>query len=128
MVQRLTPVSFIRPSAGRGQPKGKGLIVRTVYKYNFQIHDEFTLETHESFHVVLAGLQNGTPTLWAIVDTESPIVQHKFFVEGTGHPIAPKSFHVGSFQQGSFVWHVFQEHKEDEIPRIHPDSRGMTRF
>lgn len=55
-------------------------------------------------------LQDGIPTVWAVV---SPWERHELprgiYIVGTGHPIPTGCTHVGSLQDGGFVWHLFME-------------------
>lgn len=81
----------------------------TVYKYPFDIKDVVIVAMPAGAQVLHIGMQNGTPCLWALVDTDSPIVQRTFYVRGTGHPVQDSLWHVGSFLMagGHLVWHVF---------------------
>lgn len=60
-------------------------------------------------------MQSGRPYLWALVDDdaiETP-TERALAVYGTGQPIDDDPGHyVGTFQDGVFVWHVF-----DRTPR-----------
>lgn len=59
--------------------------------------------------VLTVQLQNDIPCLWAIVNPEEASNTRVFHIHGTGHPleVAPRDY-VGTFQQGPFVWHVFE--------------------
>jgi len=83
--------------------------MKTIYKYPIQITDEQEIEMPFASKVIHAGLDpQGTPCLWAVVDTESSPEPVSVLVVGTGNPMPfhPER-HVGSFVQGPFVWHVF---------------------
>jgi hypothetical protein len=54
-------------------------------------------------------LQGGVPTIWAEVDTDNPMEPRKIATFGTGWelPEEPGQY-VGTFQEGPFVWHVYE--------------------
>lgn len=53
-------------------------------------------------------LQNDSPCLWAEVDSTAPIVKRYVKTYGTGHKIdSGACFHVGTFQIGELVFHVY---------------------
>ena len=54
--------------------------------------------------------QNGHPTAWAIVHSDSEPVTRRFYVVGTGNPMpnaAWSSRFLGTVQMEHLVWHVF---------------------
>jgi len=84
--------------------------MQTIYKYPFGITDIQTVDLPINHKILHVGLDpQGTPCLWAIVDSEQTQTNPKvLFVVGTGHPMptVPVS-HLGSFAQGPFMWHIF---------------------
>ncbi len=54
------------------------------------------------------GMQNGSLMLWYETSTAAPEAPSKFAVFGTGHNIPAHSRYIGSCQDGSFVWHVYE--------------------
>jgi hypothetical protein len=58
--------------------------------------------------------QNGTPSLWALVDDAAPIVNRTFKTYGTGNAM-PDADSVGQFlgtyqvHDGLLVFHVFEQ-------------------
>ena len=55
--------------------------------------------------------QGGLAMIWAIVDTDKPRETRTFRVVGTGEPLpryATRHTYVGTWQQDSFVWHLFE--------------------
>lgn len=85
--------------------------MKTVYKYNFEIADEVCIEMPLGADILCVQVQNDTPCIWALVDTEQPVQKRWFSVYGTGHP-APNAYlreYVGTIQMmgGRLVWHVF---------------------
>lgn len=81
----------------------------TVYKYPIQITDKQYLTLPNGYHIVHVGLDpTGAPCIWALVDTERSLIQETVYVVGTGHLLPFRADrHLGSFVDGSFVWHVF---------------------
>lgn len=90
-----------------------------IYKYALAITAGVQfLPVGGRFYPLHVGLDpGGDPTLWGLTDTEAPPPNHesgmtRVFVVGTGDeappaegPYAPT--YVGTFVDGSFVWHVF---------------------
>lgn len=85
--------------------------MRTIYKYPLGITDEFWLSLPKDAEILHIGVQEGMPMLWAIVDPEAVWDSRRLLVVGTGHLLpdgASKLTHVSTFQEGPFVWHVFE--------------------
>jgi hypothetical protein len=63
---------------------------------------------------------DGTPCIWAQVDTESPKMVHKVYVVGTGEELTPEvceSFFLGTVVVQDRVWHVFYD---ETLPTVKP--------
>ena len=65
--------------------------------------------------VVMAGHQDGIPTVWLEVGTKiilsdkKPAMENRvFYLYGTGHDIHDGDRHVGSYQEGALVWHIYE--------------------
>ena len=60
--------------------------------------------------VLTAQMKNGEPFLWALVDPDAPTVARHFVIVGTGTPFNHPDYkeYVATFQDGPFVWHVFE--------------------
>lgn len=89
--------------------------MKAVFKYPFVVQDEFTLDVPlgKSMQVLKVEMQGQFPCIWALVVSDARDEAVRFRVVGTGHR-HPDSWwvgwkHVGTFQQGQFVWHVFME-------------------
>lgn len=83
----------------------------TVHKFPLQIADgPQVVPVPYDARVVHVGAQAGELCLWVRLDTDEPYRDRHFLVVGTGHeaPHPLLSDHVGSVQDGPFVWHVFQ--------------------
>ena len=85
--------------------------MNTIYKYPIVITDSQTLTLPSRSVVTHVGLDpQGTPCIWAKVDTDSPPELFEIIVAGTGHPLPDDILHLGSFVHlERLVWHVFQK-------------------
>ena len=71
---------------------------------------EFQLEIPEESTVLCVQTQNDRPHLWAKVETDKPLEIRNFYVVGTGCCFPEEAnFYVGTWQNNSFVWHLFSE-------------------
>ena len=82
--------------------------MRAVYKYPIEVADDFVVTMPQAHRVIHVELQQEAPCMWVEVDTESPDLPFRFHVEGTGHPVAPGTEHVGSWVGEPFVWHLYE--------------------
>jgi len=81
--------------------------MRTIHKYPLAIVDEQIITTQRSKWLHVGLDPQGTPCIWAEVDTRNESVRRSILIIGTGNPIPYGAKHIGSFVQGSFVWHVY---------------------
>lgn len=82
--------------------------MKTIYKYPLRLRPHQFVEMPTGAHLVRFAMQAGVPCLWAIVDTEQPAVAREFRILGTGHEIPPNCGHVGSCEDGAYIWHLFE--------------------
>jgi hypothetical protein len=82
----------------------------TVWKFPFEVADQVVLRMPEGAEVLDVQAQDGVPTLWAVVDVDAPLVERRFELRGTGHPLGDIGPYVGTFQLlgGGFVGHLFE--------------------
>lgn len=72
--------------------------------------DEICLRMPSIRDIIVLQLQNGVPTLWAVVDPDAQMEDVWFHVIGTDQPMPDKNLsHIGTWQQSYFVWHLFEE-------------------
>lgn len=81
----------------------------TVWKYPFAVRDRVEIVMPRGAEILLVADQDGAACIWARVCPNRPTETRTFVIFGTGYPILPGGNHVGSFQQGPFVWHVFED-------------------
>jgi hypothetical protein len=89
--------------------RDRGITAR-VFKYPVSLTDTFTVSMPELSTMLTIQMQNGKPYMWALVDPESSLVERRFRLAGTGHPINERVGYVGTFQLGggSMVFHLFE--------------------
>ena len=84
----------------------------TIWKFQFEIGDIVRIDMPVGAKVLHVESQHGVPCMWALVDPHSPTQARDFRIFGTGHHIDSSMLelltHVATFQQGSFVWHLFE--------------------
>lgn len=62
----------------------------------------------KTWRAISAQMQDGTLTMWAIVDPDAPKTQVNVKVVGTGWPENLEGWQfLSTVQDGEFVWHVF---------------------
>lgn len=83
--------------------------MRTIWKFPIPYQEQFIVATKAGAKPVLIALQDGKPHLWLEVDKRTLNEVHYIYnVVGTGHDIPERGEHVGSWQDGSFVWHLYK--------------------
>ena len=87
--------------------------MKTIWKYKLRIEDRQLVEMPSKANLLSAGLQphpHGFDVcLWAMVDTDNPMIRRQVWIVGTGNPIglSPSVKFVGTVIDVPFVWHVF---------------------
>ena len=81
-----------------------------IWKFPFEISGRLVIPMPKGAQILHVEPQDNTPTIWALVDTEAPLVDRTFFVFGTGHQILdPETLqHLTTFLCPPFVWHMFE--------------------
>lgn len=83
--------------------------MRTIWKFPLDITDRQKVEMPKFATLLSVQLQNGVACLWVEVDSEQPKERRTFAIYGTGNPIPNNpGEYVGTFQQGPFVWHLYE--------------------
>ena len=83
---------------------------KTIWKFTFDISDSISVPMPKGADILSVEVQGGVPCIWALVDPDAEKEARKFLLYGTGHPIDGMSAdrYVATFQQGPFVWHLFE--------------------
>lgn len=90
---------------------------KRIWKYPLRTTDRQEVEMPAGASILHVGVQDGTVCLWAMV--EPPTVpggsdeERTIWIVGTGNPVPDEvllhSNHLGTVQQGPFVWHVYEQ-------------------
>jgi hypothetical protein len=84
-----------------------------IYKYPLELVPEQEIEMPFRANILTVQIQNDTPCLWALVDTEEiRVAKRTIHIRGTGHEFNVEAFrYISTFQQlnGGLIWHVFEE-------------------
>lgn len=83
--------------------------MRTIYKYELSIVNEQTLEIPGYAKLLDVQMQNGTPCIWALVDTTEAKRSRIIQIFGTGHNTEKAGTYIATFQTGPLVFHVFEK-------------------
>jgi hypothetical protein len=74
--------------------------MRTVWKYPVAISDKPTVHAIPHNDVIVhVALQEGLPTLWAIVESDQETEERTFVVTGTGHPVPEDASYIGTVME-----------------------------
>jgi hypothetical protein len=82
--------------------------MKTIHKYTLTSQD-YTLTLPKGAEILTVKLQNGVPTLWAIVDTEEYLKDSRHIcIVGTGWELNDNMKYIETYMEEYFVWHVFE--------------------
>ena len=83
--------------------------MRTIYKYAIEATDDLIIEMPKGAIILTVQVQRGYPCIWAIIDTNAPMVRRHLKVFRTGHPMPATIPYIGTFQimGGDLVFHLF---------------------
>ena len=80
----------------------------TIYKYPLGIHTPLALPS--SAQCLTVHVQEGTPMVWVLLETEEPTITRRLFAIPTGDEIMYSlGRYIGTFQLTGLVFHVFEE-------------------
>ncbi len=86
--------------------------MKTIHKYALDVtrDNKATVMMPLVAKIVMVGSQEGHPFLWAIVDSDSPLLERHYRLIATGQPIPGGYNHVASFTRnnGESTWHLFE--------------------
>lgn len=79
-----------------------------IWKFPFVEPGEFFIAMPRLFRPLCVQLQDGVPTLWALVNPLAKKEHWKFKAVGTGHAFDPAGwYYIATWQEGMYVWHLF---------------------
>jgi len=82
----------------------------TIHKYQFELASEFEIEMPDKARVIDVQMQNDIWTMWAMVNTEWPLIKRKFKAYWTGEELNGLDLfrtHIATVQD-IYVWHIFE--------------------
>ena len=87
--------------------------MKVIHKYPLAITGFQIVKLPVLSQILSAQMQRGVLCLWVLVDTEDVAVPLNKSLEievvGTGNPMPDvRRSHIGTVQDGAFVWHVFE--------------------
>lgn len=89
--------------------------MQTVHKHVLEwsgsTSHQLTLQTFaQLIHVDRDTREPDRVALWFVVNDTIPADDVRtFHIVGTGHPVPPRTKHVGSVRMEPYIWHVFEE-------------------
>ena len=81
--------------------------MKTIYKYTLDSQD-CTLHLPKGAEILTIQLQNGIPTLWALVNPMTVTEERHICIVGTGWQVEDNMKYITTYMDGYFVWHVFE--------------------
>lgn len=86
--------------------------MRTIYKYKLELKDEQEIVMPALANILCVQMQNGSPHIWAQLDSNASPQTRTIGIFGTGNPIPPykNMYYIGTFQihGAGLVFHVFE--------------------
>lgn len=83
-------------------------MTKRVYKYPIPNNKHFMLSIPSNSQFLRVAMQNDMHQVWFIVDVDSPPVERKFRLYGTGQDIQPGANWLFTYDNGPFVLHLFE--------------------
>lgn len=84
--------------------------MKTIHKFRLTLSREQIIMMPQDAKVLCVQEQAGSICIWAEVFTNEPLVEHHFWVVGTGQEITPDMDampYIGTVQDDRLVWHVY---------------------
>lgn len=113
------PLRLARPVSGAREPGSERTgPAQTIWKYKLEMDCYVTRRGAGSMSIpmpvgakILMLRHWGVPTIWALVDPDAEVMPRTFSFYFTGAEVEGEiaGAYVGSFDQGGFVYHVFDE-------------------
>lgn len=91
--------------------------MKVIYKYDVKDVIKPKIEIFSEAQILDIQIQNGGFKLWALVDTDKPLIYRELLIIGTGVPFDPKYvdainhgelIHFKTIQSGGLVYHFFE--------------------
>ena len=86
--------------------------MRTVSKFPLMVGDRISVSMPVGAQILRFEMQEGVPTLWALVDDRAPVETRRFRLAGTGDPLDDlrgEVCYLGTiFPPSGLVFHLFE--------------------
>ena len=88
---------------------------RVIWKWPLSVADSQMVDMHRVRQLLTVQLQDGKPTLWAVINpfTVKQQVEIRCYGTGNGNP-SPEDAYLGTVQINGFVWHFFERSGESQ--------------
>jgi hypothetical protein len=84
--------------------------MNTIWKFQISAWGPTThVNVPRGARLIRFAMQGAVPTVWAIVDPKAEQVSRTFHIVGTGQSVPDGANYVGSTEDGSFIWHLFEK-------------------
>jgi len=80
----------------------------TIWKYAIPHDTRFDLEMPQDARILCVQVQDGTPCIWAQVNSDDGQETRQFTIVGTGHAVPPGTQYVATWQDVPYVWHLYE--------------------
>jgi len=87
---------------------------KKIWKYTLENSRTQIVKMPLTSEIMDIQMQNGKPTMWAMVDPETEEIELKINMYGTGddiHENVLKDEYLSTVQDGEFVWHFFMSYE-----------------
>lgn len=92
--------------------------MKTIWKFTFSVADSFTVSMPAGAEFLHVAMQRDLSCMWLSVDDQAFQVLRRFAVQGTGRLLGEARRedvrYLGTFQNGPFVWHLFDLGEEEQ--------------
>lgn len=81
-----------------------------IHKYVLDLKEVQKITCHSIINPLCAQMQGDNITIWAVVNTDTPLRQKNIFISGTGKNLDACISLIGYFgtvQHQGYVWHIF---------------------
>ena len=84
--------------------------MKTIWKYTLKFRRTQEIILRKQAQILSVQYQADELCLWVLLDTDEVEETCRIHIIGTGFAIDEKlDYHIGTVQQGSYVWHIFAE-------------------
>ena len=81
-----------------------------IWKQTLEKTKEQMIRVPATHNFLTAQMQDGQPTVWFECDPDTPLIDKKVYIAGTGWGVPLQKDageYIGTVQDGPLVWHVY---------------------